>query len=291
MSGAVGTASAQSVADRGGAGGRLFRDRPVIPLIGLLGVLIVARRARPARHRQRRLGGRHRAGRCPAGDPRRLPDADHADRWHRPVGRGGRLDVRLRRRDARSAARAWRGDPRRARRRGPGRARHRRRRRRLPRPPVDHDPGHGPGRPRPGQRLAAGRGPDRRRGAAEFRTLGSGRTLGIMPVQPRSSSCPWPLSSSFGLRRTGYGRMLYAIGDNPIAARLSGARSWQVLVVLYVISALLAASPASSISGLTNVASVTLADAPCCPRSRPRSSAAPRSWAAAAAMAGRSSAR
>ena len=43
-----------------------------------------------------------------------------------------------------------------------------------------------------------------------------------------------------GLRRTGYGRLLYAIGDNPIAARLSGARSWQVLIVLYVISALLA---------------------------------------------------
>ena len=34
-------------------------------------------------------------------------------------------------------------------------------------------------------------------------------------------------------------RLLYAIGDNPIAARLSGARAWQVLVVLYVISALL----------------------------------------------------
>ena len=43
-----------------------------------------------------------------------------------------------------------------------------------------------------------------------------------------------------GLRRTGYGRLLYAIGDNPIAARLSGARSWQVLVALYMISALFA---------------------------------------------------
>ena len=63
-----------------------------------------------------------------------------------------------------------------------------------------------------------------------------------------------------GLRRTGYGRMLYAIGDNPIAARLSGARAWQVLVVLYIISALLAAVAGFLISGLTNVASVTLAD-------------------------------
>jgi ribose transport system permease protein len=62
------------------------------------------------------------------------------------------------------------------------------------------------------------------------------------------------------LRRTGYGRMLYAIGDNPIAARLSGARSWQVLTLLYVISAILSAIAGFLISGLNNVASVTLAD-------------------------------
>jgi ribose transport system permease protein len=63
-----------------------------------------------------------------------------------------------------------------------------------------------------------------------------------------------------GLRRTGYGRLLYAIGDNPVAARLSGARSWQVLVVLYVISALLAAVAGFLFSGYTNVASVSLVD-------------------------------
>lgn len=43
------------------------------------------------------------------------------------------------------------------------------------------------------------------------------------------------------LRRTGYGRNLYAVGDNAIAARLSGMRSWQVLVVAYGISGLLGA--------------------------------------------------
>jgi len=63
-----------------------------------------------------------------------------------------------------------------------------------------------------------------------------------------------------GLRRTGYGRLLYAVGDNPIAARLSGARAWQILVVLYVISALLAAVAGLIISGFTNTASVSLAD-------------------------------
>jgi ribose transport system permease protein len=63
-----------------------------------------------------------------------------------------------------------------------------------------------------------------------------------------------------GLRQTGFGRLLYAIGDNPVAARLSGARAWQVLIVLYIISAVLAAIAGFLISGLTNTASVTLAD-------------------------------
>jgi ribose transport system permease protein len=60
------------------------------------------------------------------------------------------------------------------------------------------------------------------------------------------------------LRRTGFGRLLYALGDNPIAARLSGVKSWQVLLVLYVISALLAAVAGFLVSGLNNIASVTL---------------------------------
>ena len=63
-----------------------------------------------------------------------------------------------------------------------------------------------------------------------------------------------------GLRRTGYGRLLFAVGDNPVAARLAGARSWQVLIVLYVISALMAAIAGLLYSGLINVASVTLVD-------------------------------
>ena len=43
-----------------------------------------------------------------------------------------------------------------------------------------------------------------------------------------------PLAAAIliGLRRTGYGRLLYAIGDNPIASRLSGARAWQVLIAV-----------------------------------------------------------
>lgn len=93
----------------------------------------------------------------------------------------------------------------------------------------------------------------------EFRTVGSPLFEGVLPY---SLAVFVPLAALilFGLRRTGYGRLLYAIGDNPIAARLSGAKPWQVLVVLYVISALLAAIAGFLISGLNNTASVTLAD-------------------------------
>lgn len=93
----------------------------------------------------------------------------------------------------------------------------------------------------------------------ELRTLGSERFGQLIPY---SFLVFIPLAGLLliGLRRTGYGRMLYAIGDNPVAARLSGARSWQVLVVLYVVSALMAAIAGFLLSGLTNVASVTLAN-------------------------------
>jgi ribose transport system permease protein len=93
----------------------------------------------------------------------------------------------------------------------------------------------------------------------ELGQLGSGTFLGFVPY---SLLLFVPLAALilFSLRRTGYGRLLYAIGDNPIAARLSGARAWQILIVLYVISALLAGIAGFLISGYTNVASVTLAD-------------------------------
>lgn len=93
---------------------------------------------------------------------------------------------------------------------------------------------------------------------AELRWLGSG-TVGVLP---NSLLVFVPIAALIlvALRRTGYGRLLYAIGDNPVAARLSGARSWQVLILLYVISAVLAAIAGFLYTGLTNVASVSLVD-------------------------------
>ena len=94
---------------------------------------------------------------------------------------------------------------------------------------------------------------------SELRWLGSGTLLDIVP---NSLVVFVPVATMIlvVLKRTGYGRLLYAVGDNPVASRLSGARAWQVLIVLYMISALLAAVAGFLISGLTNTASVSLAD-------------------------------
>jgi ribose transport system permease protein len=92
-----------------------------------------------------------------------------------------------------------------------------------------------------------------------FRDLGASM---IGDVVPRNliAFVPLALVVLFILRRTGFGRLLYAIGDNPVASRLSGAKSWQVLTALYVLSAVLAGIAGFLYSGLTNVASVTLVD-------------------------------
>ena len=95
---------------------------------------------------------------------------------------------------------------------------------------------------------------------AALRTLGSGPFLDVMPYSllvfvPVAAAHP-ARAAADRLRPAAY-----AIGDNPIAARLSGARAWQVLIVLYVISAVLAGDRrVPDLPGLTNAASVTLAD-------------------------------
>jgi ribose transport system permease protein len=93
----------------------------------------------------------------------------------------------------------------------------------------------------------------------ELRTLGSGTAFEVLPYS-LVVFVPIAILILVGLRRTGYGRLLYAIGDNPVAARLSGTRAWQVLVALYVISAVFAAIAGLLISGLSNTASVSLVD-------------------------------
>ena len=89
--------------------------------------------------------------------------------------------------------------------------------------------------------------------------LGSGISFGFVPNN-LAVFAPVALLIVVGLRRSGYGRLLFAVGDNPIAARLAGARIWQVHVVLYILSALLAAIAGVLLAGLSNTATVSLVE-------------------------------
>jgi ribose transport system permease protein len=89
--------------------------------------------------------------------------------------------------------------------------------------------------------------------------LGSGTTLEFLP---NSLFLFVPLAALIivGLRRSGYGRLLFAIGDNEVASRLAGVRVWQVLLVLYTLSAILAALAGFLIAGLNKTASPALVE-------------------------------
>lgn len=89
--------------------------------------------------------------------------------------------------------------------------------------------------------------------------LGSGISFGIVP-NSLVVFVPIAVLIVVGLRRSGFGRLLFAVGDNPIAARLAGARVWQVLVALYILSAMLAAVAGILIAGLNNTATVSLVE-------------------------------
>jgi ribose transport system permease protein len=62
-----------------------------------------------------------------------------------------------------------------------------------------------------------------------------------------------------GLRWTGLGRMIYAVGDNPVAARLAGVREWQVLLAAYMLAGFLAALAGILIAGQTGAVDLRLA--------------------------------
>lgn len=64
----------------------------------------------------------------------------------------------------------------------------------------------------------------------------------------------------FTLNRTGFGRLLYAVGDNERATRLSGVRYWQVILALYILSSLLAGITGLLYIGLIKAPSLSLAE-------------------------------
>lgn len=87
--------------------------------------------------------------------------------------------------------------------------------------------------------------------------LGTGRTYGA----PNSLLLFLPLAALiiFALRRTGFGRLLYALGENEEAARLSGVRSWQVIIALYILSGVIAGVAGLLYVGLIKAPSLSLA--------------------------------
>jgi ribose transport system permease protein len=91
------------------------------------------------------------------------------------------------------------------------------------------------------------------------RYVGAGKLLGIVPA----SAILWAAISVFviiGLRQTGFGRLVYAVGDNPTAVRLAGIRGWVVLLVTYVICGFLSAVAGLVLVGAINAADLSLGD-------------------------------
>jgi len=89
--------------------------------------------------------------------------------------------------------------------------------------------------------------------------LGAGKFLGGIP-NDLIVWVPIAVILIFVLRRTGFGRLLYAIGDNSKACTLAGIRVWRILLVNYVTCGLLAAVAGLIIVGGTDSAELRLAE-------------------------------
>jgi ribose transport system permease protein len=92
-----------------------------------------------------------------------------------------------------------------------------------------------------------------------IQTLGAGKLFGLVPID----LFLWAAIAAlmiFGLSRTGFGRLLYAIGDNREACHLAGIRVWRVIFVDYLLCAVLASIAGLVLVGGTNASDLSLAD-------------------------------
>jgi ribose transport system permease protein len=87
--------------------------------------------------------------------------------------------------------------------------------------------------------------------------LGIGRTFSL----PNSLVLFIPFATLviWAQRRTGFGRLLYALGSNESATRLSGVRSWQVFFSLYALSSVIAGVTGLLYIGMIKTPSLSLA--------------------------------
>ena len=88
--------------------------------------------------------------------------------------------------------------------------------------------------------------------------LGTGRTAG-MP-NGLYLFIPFAIFILWLMRATGFGRLLFALGSNENAAKLSGVRAWQVYVALYALSGLIAALAGLLYLGMIRQTSLSLAN-------------------------------
>ena len=88
--------------------------------------------------------------------------------------------------------------------------------------------------------------------------LGIGRTLG-MP-NGLFLFIPFAIFVIWLMRYTGFGRVLFALGSNERAAKLSGVRAWQVYIALYVLSGVIAALAGLLYLGMIRQTSLSLAN-------------------------------
>lgn len=88
--------------------------------------------------------------------------------------------------------------------------------------------------------------------------LGTGRTYGW--PNALVLFVPFALALILSQNRTGFGRLLYALGSNENAARLSGVRSWQVYFALYTLSGLIAGITGLLYVGLIKAPSLSLVE-------------------------------
>jgi ribose transport system permease protein len=89
--------------------------------------------------------------------------------------------------------------------------------------------------------------------------LGAGKFLGGIP-NDLIVWVPIAIILIFVLHRTGFGRLVYAVGDNSKACSLAGIRVWRILLVNYVACGLLAAAAGLIIVGGTDSAELRLAE-------------------------------
>lgn len=88
--------------------------------------------------------------------------------------------------------------------------------------------------------------------------FGTGRTAG-MP-NGLFMFIPFALFILWLMRYTGFGRLLFALGSNEKAAKLSGVRAWQVYIALYALSGLIAALAGLLYLGMIRQTSLSLAN-------------------------------